>query len=297
MGRHHPDCAVAVRRMAPILAAAAALLVVGATPVRAQTTQTAAQFFKQNCTSCHTIGGGRLTGPDLKGVTDRRDRSWLARFLPDPKAMIDGGDPVAKGLVDEARGVVMPTLQGMTPARVQEIIDFLAAESKQARSAFAGSQVIERPFTPQDVAAGRAIFEGTQRLTAGGPPCASCHAVGSLRALGGGRLGPDSTLAVERLQGRKGLTAWLGAPATSTMQSVFGGAPMQPEEIIALTAFLDDAARTTQPADSVAQLNFFMLGLGGAVFGLVVADTVWKRRFRAVRRPLVESGGARGGAR
>ena len=31
-------------------------------------------FFRQNCANCHTIGGGRLTGPDLKGVTERRDR-------------------------------------------------------------------------------------------------------------------------------------------------------------------------------------------------------------------------------
>ncbi len=294
MARHHSGSRTAARALT--LPAAAALLLFGIAPAGAQTL-TAAQFFKQNCTSCHTIGGGRLTGPDLKGVTERRDRGWLARFLPDPKAMIDSGDPVAKGLLDEARGVVMPKVQGMTPARVQEIIDFLAAESKATRSAFAGSATIERPFTVQDVAAGAAIFEGAQRLTAGGPPCASCHAVGNLRALGGGRLGPDLTLAVERLQGRTGLTAWLGAPATSTMQSVFAGAPMQPEEILAVTAFLDDAARTTHPADSVAQLNFFMLGLGGAVFGLVLADTVWKRRFRAVRRPLVESNGARGGAR
>ncbi len=265
--------------------AVAILWLLAVVPARAQTS---VEFFRQNCTSCHTIGGGRLTGPDLKDVTTRRDAAWLARFLPDPKALIDGGDPTATALAQEARGVVMPTLPTLTPARVQELIEFLTAESKLPRSQFAGSPVSDRPFTPSDIAAGRAIFLGRQRLKSGGPACASCHAVGGLGSLGGGRLGPDLTLVTERLQGRKGVTAWLSAPATSTMQSVFQATPMQPDEILSLVAFLDNAARTGRPADQVGQLNFFMLGLGGAVVGLVAADSVWRRRFRAVRRPLVE---------
>src|SRR5690606_2738460 len=42
--------------------------------------------FKQNCMSCHTVGGGRLVGPDLKDVTERKDREWLTRFILDPKS-------------------------------------------------------------------------------------------------------------------------------------------------------------------------------------------------------------------
>ncbi len=57
--------------------------------------QDAAAFFKQNCTSCHTIGGGRLTGPDLKDVTTRKDRGWFVQFLQGPKSIIDSRDPYA----------------------------------------------------------------------------------------------------------------------------------------------------------------------------------------------------------
>jgi mono/diheme cytochrome c family protein len=63
-------------------------------------------FFQQNCTSCHTIGGGRLTGPDLKDVAKQKDRAWLERFVQNPKAMLDGGDPYALQLQQDARGVV-----------------------------------------------------------------------------------------------------------------------------------------------------------------------------------------------
>jgi mono/diheme cytochrome c family protein len=271
----------------------ALLTAVAVTPARAQS---APDLFRQTCASCHTIGGGRLTGPDLKNVTERRDLAWLERFLPDPKAFIDSGDPTAVALVQDAHGVVMPTFPVLTPAKVHEILDFLSAESKLPRSAFAGSPVSDRPFTPQDVAHGRSLFVGTTRLQRGGPPCISCHSVGHLGALGGGQLGPDLTQAIERLQGRKGLTAWLGAPATSTMQSVFQPTPLQPDEILSVVAYLDQAARTEVPVAAVGQINFFLLGLGGAVIGLVAADAVWKRRFRAVRRPLVR-GELRGGAR
>src|SRR5262245_60746584 len=57
--------------------------------------QDAAADFRANCAGCHSIGGGRLVGPDLKDVTQRRDRAWLAHFISDPKAALDSGDAYA----------------------------------------------------------------------------------------------------------------------------------------------------------------------------------------------------------
>jgi mono/diheme cytochrome c family protein len=257
--------------------------------------QSARDYFHQNCAGCHTIGGGRIVGPDLKNVTERRDRAWLTRFLPNPKALIDAGDPIAVTLRQESLGVMMPTLPTMTPARVQEVLDFLTAESRVTSSPPV-VVTIQHPFTPDDVAMGRGLFTGVHRLRRGGPPCLSCHTIGGLPPLGGGRLGPDLTLVWERLQGRTGLSAWLGAPATATMQSVFNTAPLQTDEILSLVAFFDVAARTGRPVDSAGQLTFFMLGMGGAVCGLALAGAIWRRRFRGVRRSLVEgeTGGDQG---
>ena len=58
--------------------------------------QDPAQFFRQNCTACHTVGGGRITGPDLKGVSGRKDRQWLVRFIVNPKAVIDSWAAASK---------------------------------------------------------------------------------------------------------------------------------------------------------------------------------------------------------
>src|SRR6516225_3478190 len=251
--------------------------------------QEAADFFRQNCISCHTVGGGRLTGPDLKNVTQRKEREWLIEFLQSPQAMIDKGDTYALKLQQEARGVVMPNINGMSKDRAQALLSMLDAESKLAKSQFAGMQISDRPFTNYDIAQGRAIFLGERALLNGGPACISCHTVKGNGALGGGRLGPDLTRVYERLQGRKNMAAWLFAPATPTMSTVFKQHGLKPEEILPLVAFFEDSARRGGQDDSAARLNFFRLLLGASALGLVVMDAAWKSRFRSVRRTLVES--------
>lgn len=274
-------------------AAGLALIVVLTWTTAPASAQETAAFFKQNCASCHTIGGGRLTGPDLKNVTQERDRDWFVRFLLDPKAMIDSGDPYAQKLLQEARGVVMPTVTGMNRERAEALLDLIEAESKLKRSAFAGVQVPSKPFTPEEIERGRDIFRGRQRLADGGPACISCHTLRGVGALGGGRLGPDLTMVYERMEGRKGLAAWLAAPPTPTMQPLFKQHPLRSEEIIALVAYLEDAARRGGEVDALDPLKFFLLGLTATVGSLIVFQAVWKNRFRAMRCPLVHKGRVR----
>jgi mono/diheme cytochrome c family protein len=247
-----------------------------------------AAFFRTNCASCHTIGGGRLTGPDLRNVLERRDRAWLSQFIPNPKATIDRGDAYAKQLLVDARGVLMPALPGLTPDRVTKLLDLVEAESKLEKSAFAGSPVDDRPFTPEDVAQGRDLFVGTARLQNGGAPCISCHSIPGTPVLGGGALGPDLAKVFERLQGRAALTAWLQAPATPTMQAVFRRAPLDPAEVRPLVALFQDASLQPGTGDPAgARFSFAAFGLGGTGLLLLLFGFLWRKRFRAVRSPLV----------
>jgi mono/diheme cytochrome c family protein len=249
--------------------------------------QETADYFRENCASCHTIGGGRLTGPDLKDVAARVDREWLIRFVLDPQAMIGRGDPYALKLQQEARGVVMPTISGIDRARVEALLALIEAESKLERSQFAGLEITDRPFTPEEIEQGRRLFRGSRRLANGGPPCISCHTMREVAALGGGRLGPDLTRVFERLEDRRNMAAWLTAPATPIMQPVFRRHSLQPEEILPLIALFEQAASRGGQDESAAPLTFLLIGLSGSVVVLVVLDSVWKGRFRSVRRALV----------
>jgi mono/diheme cytochrome c family protein len=245
------------------------------------------QYFRQNCSSCHTIGGGRLTGPDLKGVLERKDRPWLSRFIQNPKALIDSGDPYAVQLQQEARGVVMPTVSGMSPERAEALLDLIEAESKLEKSQFMGLQIPDTPFSAADIAKGENLFLGHVAFKNAGPACVSCHTTIGLPGLSGGRLAPDLSKVFERLEGRKGLASWLVAPPTTTMQPVFKDHPMEPDEVLALVAFLENTARQGGEDVSPARMNFFLLGLGGTAVALVGFDLAWKRRFRGVRREMI----------
>jgi len=252
-----------------------------------------ADDFKQNCWSCHTIGGGRLVGPDLKDVTAAGrapSRAWLVDFIPDPQSKLQGGDPYASKLRDEARGAVMAQVSGMTKVRAEALLTFIEAESKKEKSTFASTGVSDRAFTPQDIEIGREIFLGRRPLAAGGPACLSCHQSGEAGAMGGGRLGPDLGDAFARLGGRKALGSWLRSPPTPTMKPVFGAKPLDPDaEILAILAFLKDTSdRNVTPSRTGQRLTFVLLGITGASGLLILADLAWRRRFRGVRSALVK---------
>lgn len=57
-------------------------------------------FQAKACVGCHTIGGGRLTGPDLAGVTERREYGWVIAMITNPDSMVRN-DPTARKLFAE----------------------------------------------------------------------------------------------------------------------------------------------------------------------------------------------------
>ena len=257
----------------------------GLSPIAAQAP---ADEFKKLCISCHTIGGGRIVGPDLKDVHERKERAWLVRFIADPQSMLASGDAYALKLKEEARGVIMPTVPGMTMDRARTLLDLIEAESVLEKSQFAGVQVSDRPFTREDIRRGRDLFLGKIRLAAGGAPCVSCHSVNGIGVLAGGGLGPDLNQVFERLNGRKGLVTWLTAPATTTMGAVYGDHPLEAdEEILPLAAYFGELAKDPQESSQASTLIFVLLGIAGTAAVLMIFDGVWKSRFRGVRGEMV----------
>ena len=65
------------------------------------------QIFKTNCLSCHTIGGGRLIGPDLEGVSKKRNAEWLKQWINSSSDFIASGDADAIAIFEEYNKVAM----------------------------------------------------------------------------------------------------------------------------------------------------------------------------------------------
>lgn len=226
-------------------------------------------------------------GPDLKDVSARADREWLARFIRDPKALVDSGDPYALKILDEARGVLMPKIPGIDSDLARKLVELIELESALERSRFAGLAISERPLTATDRLHGRELFLGRTRLASGAPACVACHTTSDLGLLGGGTLGPDLTAGYARLEGRKALSAWLSAPPSPVMQPLYRDHALAEDEILGLVAYLEEVARTGADSAPSRKLPFVLGGIALATLVLVLMDFAWRKRFRGVRRALV----------
>ena len=99
-----------------------------ATPINLETGQ---QMFNSRCSACHTIGGGDKMGPDLAGVTKRRDREWVARYLNSAEKMRKEGDPIALELATKYTTVGMPD-QRLGGSDLRDILSYLELKSDAA---------------------------------------------------------------------------------------------------------------------------------------------------------------------
>jgi protein SCO1/2 len=93
-------------------------------------------FFQSQCSVCHTVGQGDKMGPDLLGVTARRDRAWLARYIMMPDKMLAERDPVAVALFEKYQYARMPNLR-LSPDEVAAVLSYVegrgGAPREQAR--------------------------------------------------------------------------------------------------------------------------------------------------------------------
>jgi len=78
--------------------------------------------FGSKCLACHSIGEGKKLGPDLAGVSKRRDGAWLTRWLKDPDAMLKT-DEHAKAMLKEYNNIPMPN-QNLSDAEIREYIKY-----------------------------------------------------------------------------------------------------------------------------------------------------------------------------
>src|SRR4051812_21449254 len=100
----------------------------------AMSSQPGQALFKKMCAPCHTIGVGDRVGPDLRGVTDRRDKPWLEEFIQNPSKMRAKNDPTALALAEEYRAVRMPAV-GLAQADAADLISYLATETARLEEA------------------------------------------------------------------------------------------------------------------------------------------------------------------
>ena len=81
-------------------------------------------FNLNGCNACHTIGEGKLIGPDLKGVASRRDTEWLKSWITNSSELISSGDKDAVALFNEFNNSPMAAYN-LSQAEMNSLLDYL----------------------------------------------------------------------------------------------------------------------------------------------------------------------------
>jgi protein SCO1/2 len=91
-------------------------------------------LFATRCAACHSIGNGDKIGPDLIGVTNVRDRAWLARMIVDSNKLLEEKDPIATALFKKYKELRMPPL-GLPETDVNTLIDYMKIQTAKLNNA------------------------------------------------------------------------------------------------------------------------------------------------------------------
>lgn len=99
-------------------------------------------IFRQTCGACHTVGRGRLVGPDLVNIHQRRTEDWILKFVKSSQAVIKSGDKYADSLFQSFNRLIMPDQPTLNDNQIKNIIFYIKDKSS--------ASVTARPVTPSE---------------------------------------------------------------------------------------------------------------------------------------------------
>jgi len=238
------------------------LLFIGSLLAIALLAQDGPGLFQQKCAACHTIGKGRLVGPDLKNITLSKERSWLVSFIHSSQTVIQSGDPDAKAIFEEYNRILMPDA-GLTDAEIEAVLNYIETASSGEPGIENESPVVDLldGITKENIYKGANLFSGKTRLTAGGLACSNCHKVKDDNEFTAGTLAKELTTTYD-IMGSAGIAAIIKSPPFPAMNQAYLKHPLTEEEVINLTAYLKKVSQNRYYQHSRDySLLFVILGL------------------------------------
>ena len=92
------------------------------------------RLFRTRCATCHTVTGTEpedALGPDLLGVSERREINWLINWLRAPDQMLEKRDPIAMALFEQYNKLAMPNMR-LTKLEAMDLLDYINNETQRA---------------------------------------------------------------------------------------------------------------------------------------------------------------------
>ena len=246
------------------------------------------QLFKTTCAACHTIGKGRLVGPDLSGINQKRSKEWLVPFIKSSTTVIKSGDTDAVAIFKEYNSIMMPDV-AYSEAQIVSILNYISSDISDGAQEQTVITDILSGTTLENIKVGLLLFSGKQSFTNGGPACVACHKVKDERIFSSGTLAKDLTESYD-IMGSAGMAAVIKSSPFPVMTAAFTNHDLTEEEVINVTAYLKNVSEERyyqRPTDFSTTFAFF----GLVVFATIFMSTVllyFKRKKFPVNREILD---------
>lgn len=247
-------------------------------------------MFNKTCAPCHTIGKGRLVGPDLKNINEKRSQKWLIDFIQSSQSVIKSGDTDAVAVYKEYNNMLMPD-QPLDVEQIKTILNYIndaGSGTTETDNKEQQTDLLENA-TKENVAEGLLLFTGNTKFTNGGSACISCHKVKDDRIFSSGTLAKNLTNSYNVL-GSAGVSAILKNPPFPVMGKAYKNAPLTDNEVLSLTSYLhsvDENSIYQHPVD----FGFTFVFFGVIVFVLlqiIINLLYFKRKKNSVNQKIYD---------
>jgi len=95
------------------------------------------ELFNANCAACHKLDA-KATGPALRGVADRREKTWIYKWIHNSSDLIKSGDAVAVKVFEENNKIPMTAFPQLSEGDIDNIIAYTSEPKAEAPAAVAG---------------------------------------------------------------------------------------------------------------------------------------------------------------
>lgn len=237
--------------------------------------QNGKELFEKNCKACHSIGSGKIVGPDLAGISQRRSQEWFVKFTKDSKSFIESGDKEAKAIFDEYSGMPMSSFDFPE----QDIIAIYTYISEQKTTAASTVETVVAVLALKgNFDKGKDLFTGKQSFENGGPSCMACHVAGALH---GGTIAKDITNSGAMV------SSIMGSLPFPAMKDSYFERNLNEQEIADITEFLTQTSKENPPKHVCVM--YPAGGVGGFLLFLLIIGMIWrKRKKNAVNKEIYD---------
>jgi len=238
--------------------------------------QNGEKLFNASCVACHTIGKGRLVGPDLKDVHNKQDKEWLIGFIRASQTMIKEGDSDAIAIFEEFSKIAMPD-NDFSDDQIISILTYIenTGSGSVDNSTAVKTEVkdILSGVSQVNINSGAKLFSGIARLTNKGPACSSCHTLADESTYNSGTLAKELSETFE-MMGSAGVSGIIKNAPFPVMNKAYQNHAITKEEVVDLTAYLRHVGEQRvyqHPQD----IDVAFVGLGSFVFVLIILSTIF----------------------